>query len=168
MAKRMASAGALSGRASSAQTTTLLATAPSATPTAHGSKPASCALAASVSTVTVVSNAPSIANRTSATACTRCFGFFSRQRCRNTERDGDTADGRRLQFGSRWSTLDNVIDTSSPSNTLRPVSISRNTTPNAQISDRLSTRLPTRLFRRHIRRRSHDHAHLGSGCGERW
>ena len=46
-------------------------------------------------------NAPSIASRTSPTSRRRCSGSFSRHRRRKTESDGETADGRPLQSGSR-------------------------------------------------------------------
>ena len=50
--------------------------------------------------------------------------------------------GKALQSGSFVSTNANVSETSSPSNTRRPASISYSTQPNAQMSARLSTAFP--------------------------
>ena len=53
-----------------------------------------------------------------------------------------TAAGDRSHSGSLIITAASVSDTVSPSNTRCPVSISKRTTPKAQMSARLSTGLP--------------------------
>jgi hypothetical protein len=50
--------------------------------------------------------------------------------------------GSAFHRGSSFSTLANVVETSSPSNVRTPVNISYNTAPNAQMSARRSTALP--------------------------
>ena len=75
-------------------------------------------------------------------ACTRCFGSFSRQLRKNVPSTGGMSFGSTLQSGSMAMTWARVFDTSSPTNGLVPVSISKSTTPYAQTSARLSTTLP--------------------------
>ena len=88
------------------------------------------------------SNAPSIANRTSPMAWTRCLGSFSKQRCSTFRSFGGVVSGRDSREGSRSSTFASVSDTSSPTKARSPVSISNSTTPNAQMSERRSVVFP--------------------------
>ena len=94
-------------------------------------------------------------------------GSFSRQRRSSRESGGGRSHGQRLHLGSSFSTFASVIETSSPSNARRPVSISYSTTPNAQMSARRSTGLAARLLRRHVGGRAEDHAHLRRVSRER-
>ena len=93
-------------------------------------------------TLTVVSNTPSIAKRTSPMSLMRLRGSFSRQPRRKLPSTGGRFFGSVPQSGSIAITCAKVFDTSSPVNGRAPVSISNSTTPNAQISLRLSTGLP--------------------------
>src|SRR5215510_13300781 len=65
---------------------------------------------------TVVSNAPSNASRISATSCSRCFGFFWRDRRRNARTLGDRSLGKVSHVGSLLTTAAKVSVTSSPAN----------------------------------------------------
>ena len=66
----------------------------------------------------------------------------SRQRRRTRRTEAGVSAGSADQSTSRISTAASVSDTVSPSNALRPESISYRTAPNAQMSARLSTDLP--------------------------
>ena len=141
---RRTSDGGVQGWRSNTSETARARTATSAR-AAHGRagcQPARWATASFEGVVTVISNAPSMARRTSPMSRTRCLGSFCRQPRRNVVSSGGVSVGSAPQFGSRCSTLDKVSETSSPSKTLLPVSISKSTTPNAQTSARLSAVFP--------------------------
>ena len=72
----------------------------------------------------------------------RSFSGFRRHRRSVCRTWAGTTAGSASKSGSRWSTFESVIDTSSSSNARRPTSISKRTQPNAQMSLRLSTVLP--------------------------
>ena len=82
----------------------------------------------------------------------RCFAVF-RARHRRVPRPRMEAPrgGQRFQSGSPLQHRRERVDTVSPSNARRPVSISNSTQPNAQMSARLSTVSPG-LLGRHVRR----------------
>jgi hypothetical protein len=80
--------------------------------------------------------------RASAMSCSRFFGLRSRQRRSSRRIAGGTPAAARRGRSRRISTPASVSGTESPANSRRPVSISKSTTPNAQMSARLSTALP--------------------------
>ena len=80
--------------------------------------------------------------RASAMSCSRCFGSFCRQRPRSRRTRGGTPAGRAAKSGAVFRTAASRSETVSPSKSRRPVSISKRTTPKAQMSARLSTALP--------------------------
>ena len=83
-----------------------------------------------------------ISMRASAISCSRCFASFSKQRWSRRRIVNGAASGRAVQSGSRSRIATIASDTVSPTNAWRPVSISYNIQPNAQISVRLSTGRP--------------------------
>jgi hypothetical protein len=80
--------------------------------------------------------------RASPIAWSRRFGSFSRHDRRSRRRLGGTPAGSKRQFGSVLRTDANVSEIVSPVNRRWPASISKTTTPNAQISARLSAGRP--------------------------
>ena len=90
------------------------------------------------------------------------FGSRSRQRRSSCRIAGGVVAGSASRSGVFVSTAASVSEIVSPSNSRRPVSISKSTTPNAQMSARLSTGLAARLLRRHVGRRPEDHPRLGA------
>jgi hypothetical protein len=72
----------------------------------------------------------------------RVLGSRSRQRAIRRRSGAGTERGSASKSMDRVSTAASVSETVSPSNSLRPASISNSTTPNAQMSARLSTGFP--------------------------
>ena len=93
-------------------------------------------------TSALVSNAPSMASRTSAMSRARRLGSFVRQTRSVWRSSAGVSAGNASQAGSFLNTYASVSNTSSPANARLPVNISYSTTPNAQTSALLSTRLP--------------------------
>ena len=103
-------------------------------------------------------------HRASPIACSRCFGSFFRHLASNGR--APPAAGSACQSGSLLTTATIVSVTSSPLNADTPVSISKSTQPNAQISARVSTALPLRLLGAHVRRRAENHPAHSSCAGD--
>ncbi len=88
------------------------------------------------------SNAPNRPSRTSATSRRRSAGSFARQRRSTPDTARGTSADSDPQAGSDLMTSARMPVTSSPSNALRPVSISYTTAPSAHTSVRRSTGRP--------------------------
>jgi len=84
----------------------------------------------------------SISRRASPMSCRRCLGSLTRQRISSSRARAGMFAGTAAQSGSLLRTDAITSEWSSPSKARRPVSISYNTTPNAQTSARRSTALP--------------------------
>jgi len=72
----------------------------------------------------------------------RCLMFFARQRRNTATTAGGTVEGSAVQSGSFSTTAAMVSVMLSPLNARCPLSISKSTAPNAQMSPRLSTTPP--------------------------
>ena len=107
----------------------------------------------------------SSSSRASPMSRSRLRGSFSRQR--RSSRRTDAASRRAAPPGRARSSAPTRAcpRSSSPSNARRPVSISKRTTPNAQMSARRSTGLPARLLRRHVGGGAEDDRRAACACG---
>jgi len=117
-----------------------IATLAQTTATIQGRNVARCAEVISLASSAGTDN--DSATRASPMAWRRMRGSFVKQRRNNSRTAAGVPDGNASKLGSFVMTNASVSEAVSPANRRWPVSISNNTTPNAQISARRSTGFP--------------------------